>query len=164
MDLLEPIEQIISIHHVYLRRVLPEILREAGKAHHSLQNAHSQKLFEGVALLHEELHKHMLKEEVILFPAILEVERAAEGGTKLDLTRYDIQNPLEQMECEHQAAEQCLADIDAAGEKIEWKKKFPLLYKMIYELKADLSAHVQLEEKTLFTQAREIYFQVMKRQ
>ncbi len=159
MSLLEPIEQIISRHHAYLRRVLPKILQEVIKINVCLASPESNDLLKNLRILSEELHKHMLKEEVLLFPAILEVERAALSGAQLDLTRHDIQNALEQMKFEHDATEKFLAEIHRVGEKLNWKKDFSELYLSIGNLEADLFCHVKLEEENLFKAARKFYIQ-----
>ena len=163
MSLLEPIEQIILKHHGYLRRVLPEIMQKVIKINGCLGSPESKDLLKSLGLLNEELHKHLLKEEVLLFPAILEVERAAFSGAQLDLTRHDIQNPLEQMEFEHDVTEKFLAEIHGVGEKLNWKKDFSELYQSICNLETDLLCHIQLEEENLFKEARKFYIQAMSR-
>lgn len=162
MSLLEPIEQIIRTHHTYLRRILPEITDKIQGMKGLLESEAGLRLKESFEALSRELHKHMLKEEVMLFPSILEVERAALSGGQLDLSRYDIENPLEQMEYEHDVTETFLAEIHEEGEKLGWKKNFAELYQFVKELESDLLLHIELEEENLFKKARKLYIQAAK--
>ena len=157
MSLLEPIEQIIGTHHVNIRRILPEIYQEVQRSATALENDAGKRLWENFKLLNDELLKHMLKEEVLLFPSILEVERAVNTGTKLDLTRHNIQNPLEQMEYEHNITEKYLAEIHVAGETLNWQQNHKNLFQKVSELETDLLHHIELEEQKLFKEARRLY-------
>ena len=91
------------------------------------------------------------------------MERAALSGSQLDLTRHDIQNPLEQMEFEHDATKKFLVEIHGLGEKLNWKKDFSELYQAICSLETDLFCHVKLEEESLFSAARKFYIQAINR-
>ncbi len=164
MSLLEPIEQIIGTHHAYLRRVLPEILRKIQAAPEIPESEAGVRLRKNFDSLSEELHKHMLKEEVLLFPSLLEVERCVLEGAELDLKRHDIQNPLDQMEYEHSITENFLSEIHEAGAQLEWEKDFPEIFQRVKELEADLLSHIKLEEENLFAEARKLYVRVLARQ
>lgn len=163
MSLLEPIEQIIGTHHAYLRRELPVIFQAMQSVAEELRSEQGIRLRRSFDALNEELHKHMLKEEVLLFPSILEVERCALSGSALDPKRYNLQNPLVQMESEHQTTIGFLTEIKDAGAQLDWQKNFSEIFRLIRELEIDLLQHIKLEEESLFVNARNLYLSVLAR-
>lgn len=147
------IEYIINTHHVYVKRVLPEIsefatkiLKVHGPNHTDLFKVH--KLFH---MLKTELEQHLIKEEEILFPMIKE---------------YDAQTSKEQLEKIHEVMKETEDEHDTAGDVLKEIRKitdgykipedgcstYRVTYDKLQELEADLFQHIHLENNILFKQ------------
>ncbi len=133
-----------DIHHSYLRIALPQIaetltvvLRVHGREHMELYELYS--LF---GRLRAELEQHLLKEESLLFPALLGAE---EGGAPASVTALITK--------EHEEQDVLLRHMrlmtndyslppDAGG---SWHRA----YEMLMHLESDLKQHVRLENSIL---------------
>lgn len=132
-------------HHQYLRQVLPEVqellpavLKAHGRAH--------RELFQVAALfgaIRGDLEPHLLKEELLLFPAP-GLEDNGRGGLIGELTR------------EHQGVGSLLQRLrKAAGDYLppaDACRSYRHLYALLAEMEADLHQHIHLENNILFRQ------------
>lgn len=160
----ELIGHIVTKHHVYLNNELPVIEQRMAKvlakhgANHPDLLGRLADLFAG---LKAELEVHLRKEEMILFPAIEELEAAAEeGGRAMPVPFGTVKNPIRMMEHEH----------DAAGTALRTARElthgyvppedacptFRALYHEMEELERDLHTHIHLENNILFPRAGEL--------
>jgi len=157
------IEEIIQRHHAYLRRRLPELTRMLDRvsAAHGKRHPELHAIREVFASLRDELTTHMMKEERILFPAIVELERAqAEARRCAILGCGSMANPISVMESEHQSAGDALSllrrltnDYDVPHDACE---TYRALFIGLKELEVDLHLHIHKENNILFPKALEL--------
>jgi len=154
-------QHILSTHHEYLKLNLPALSNRLAK----VVSAHGArdpevlprmaKVFEG---LRAELELHLHKEEVILFPFIVQYGRAAARNLSVPAVPFgSIANPIAMMELEHEDAG------DALGELRKLTNNFKLppyacstvraLYEGLEALEKDLHIHIHLENNILFPRA-----------
>lgn len=147
------IDYIINTHHVFVKRVLPElselttkILRVHGPNHSDLFKVH--KLFHG---LKTELEQHLIKEEEILFPMIKEYEKKP---SKELLKR--ISTVMEETEDEHEMAGGVLKELRKITQEYNVPEDgcstYCKTFDKLQELEADLFQHIHLENNILFKQ------------
>lgn len=77
---------ILSTHHEYLRRELPALsarLARVVEAHGEKHRATLSPLKSAFSSLQEEISGHLRKEEMVLFPAIQELEAAGEALSEM---------------------------------------------------------------------------------
>ncbi len=154
------VEHIIGFHHRYVRRALPRIdsllgkvLTAHGQKHHEV--AQVQRHFHVVA---DEMVRHMLKEEQILFPHIIKLEEAANAKEKIAPSMFGtVRNPIRMMRAEHdttlaemKAIRKVSKDFDAPKEGCN---SFRALYQAVEEFERDLQQHIHLENDILFPRA-----------
>lgn len=158
MSIQEWIEQIIGVHHAYLRRELPSL----SILFRSLEGKSNdregwEELYHLFMELRFELERHILKEEGMLFPSILHIEKSVKEGTSPDLSRYDLREPMDQAEYEHGTTEDYLSRMTQLMERLSLKRDFPELFRRLEELKKDLEEHIRKEEEGLFPEAKFLY-------
>lgn len=153
VDLANHIEQ---THHAYLKSELPRLTQLITK----VVNAHGQshpELFEvqqAFAHLRAELEPHMLKEEMVLFPAIRTLER----GTERPMFPFGtVANPIRMMEHEHDNAGDALAQIRALTRDYLVPENACNTYRAMLDglesLEKDMHQHVHKENNILFPKA-----------
>jgi len=109
--------------------------------------------------LRRELLEHMAKEDAVLFPSVLALEaHAAAKGTSTEW-RW-IEQPIEVMEAEHEAAGAALARMraltDGYAPPEDACPTFRGLYYGLSELERDMHLHVHLENQILFPRAAQL--------
>lgn len=157
-DLIDHIE---SRHHTYMKRELPRVehlIHDVMRAHGAQHGAMLTELNQVFTGLRHEIEMHLAKEEQILFPYVREIESYHERGEAMPPMHCGtVQNPIRQMEHEHDNAGDALARMreltngyqcppDACG-------KFQELYAALQEMEADLHEHIHLENNILFPKA-----------
>lgn len=159
-SLKELIDHILTKHHVYVRQELPRIQQLLAKvvAVHGPNHpelAVTQQLFAQVSA---ELSSHMMKEEMVLFPYIAELESATNSGRRAPQPAFGtIKNPVRMMEMEHEEAGNALQQI--ASETSQYTPpedacfSYKTLYSALKEFEADLHQHIHLENNILFPRA-----------
>ncbi len=147
----ELIDYIVETHHVYLKRVLPElgeltttIMRVHGLNHKVLFKVH--KLF---SALKAELEEHLMKEEEILFPMIRDRVNNAKARELDELTQL-----VSETEHEHEAAGDILKELRRITEDYKVPADgcgtYEKTYRTLEELESDLFQHIHLENNILF--------------
>jgi regulator of cell morphogenesis and NO signaling len=116
-----------------------------------------QETFEG---LHRELIHHMLKEDAVLFPAIVDAEHAVTAG-RGDAAEFAwIDQPIDVMEAEHESAGAALAAMREITRGYtppdDACPTFRGLYFGFAELERDMHVHVHLENNILFPRAMQL--------
>jgi regulator of cell morphogenesis and NO signaling len=144
-------------HHRYVRDAIQRVQPLAAKvkakhgAHHP-ELSEIERLF--LQLAHE-MTMHMQKEEMILFPYIGALERAANGDEAVERPFFDtVGNPIQAMMKEHD----CAGDLAKQIRKItsgyatpsDSCASFTSLYDQLREFEADLHQHIHLENDILF--------------
>jgi len=161
LSLSELIDYIVSTHHAFTKRELPQTFAYLQKvsSKHGERNPELYLIFETFSELKEEMELHMKKEELILFPKIKELER----GVKQSLPNMNIQAPIAVMEDEHDHAGRCLEQIRQLSNNYtppaDGCTTYRLSYAALQGLERDLHQHVHLENNILFPKAIEIYYQ-----
>ena len=154
------IDHILGKHHVYVRQELPRIQQLLTKvmARHGANHpelAITQRLFVQVS---EELMSHMMKEEMILFPYITELEAAMNLGRPAPQPAFgSVKNPVRMMEMEHEEAGNAFRQMAAASNHYTPPEdacdSYKALYAALKEFEADLHQHIHLENNILFPRA-----------
>ena len=157
------IAHIQSAHHQYTRAALArlealfdKVCRVHGTNHPEL--ARMQATFGGLA---QELTTHMMKEEMVLFPYIVRMERAVqEKSTVLPAPFGSVRNPVAMMLHEHDDAGQALREMRAASNGYAAPSdacaSYRSLYQALGEFETDLHQHIHLENNILFPRAIEM--------
>jgi regulator of cell morphogenesis and NO signaling len=156
---------IVTRYHDRLREELPRLEAMAAKVNH----VHGEKVPDVFpklnAVLNElsqDLVAHMTKEEMILFPAIKELDEA-EAESRAPLPRFPLgalRMPMSVMEQEHDRAGELLAtlrELTSGYQPPEWAcNTYRGLYAGLEELEADMHVHVHLENNVLFPRSAEL--------
>jgi len=163
-SLAELIGHIVSKHHAYLNNELPVIEQRMAKVlgkHGANHSDFLPQLAELFAALKAELEIHLRKEELILFPAIEELEAAAEEGRRaMPVPFGTVKNPIRMMEHEHDGAGAALRSARELTRGYAPPEDacptFRALYHEMEALERDLHAHIHLENNILFPRASEL--------
>lgn len=153
------IDHILSTHHAYLKTELPRLsgLAEKVESRHAGKEPRLTELSGVYAALRAELEMHMMKEEHILFPAIIQME---ETNAKPSLGCGFLGGPVSVMEAEHASAGKALESIRALTDEFtppEWAcNTFRALVDALQTLEADLHEHIHKENNILFPRALEM--------
>ena len=157
------IEHIVGKHHAFTVRELVRLEGLLGKVRGKHESAHPELADVGYAfaLLFVDLMPHMQKEERILFPYIVAMERAAAAGAPAPPAPFGtVRNPITAMMAEHDTAGDLLAEIRAATANFELPEgacaSFHALYEGLKDLERDLHEHIHLENTVLFPRAAEL--------
>ena len=155
-------------HHSYVREAIPalseyttKIARVHGERHPELLEI--ARHFAAVA---SELNAHMPKEERILFPYIRQLSQAAKTGSLLPRPAFgSIQNPINMMEMEHEAAGSSMEAIRQLSHQYTLPADACTTYRLAFakpqEFEADLFQHIHLENNLLFPKAVKLEEQVL---
>lgn len=154
------IEYILSEHHDYIREISPVMMahmRKIASVHGDRHPELHTLSYLGLELLIE-LNDHMLKEEKILFPFILEQAQAkVSNGPKPESPFGSVANPIAMMEHEHTYAGQLLEQIFKITDGYTPPRDACTTYKVTFsELKTfeeKLHEHIHLENYLLFPMA-----------
>jgi len=153
---------ILETHHVYVKESLPiisEFANKVAKVHgdHNPENIEIAKLFHEVSM---ELQQHLMKEEGILFPHIINLAIANRNGEKIQVPFGSVQNPIKMMEHEHDIAGDVFKKIEKLSNNFTPPEHACNTYKALYhhlkEFQDDLHIHIHLENNILFPKAIEM--------
>jgi regulator of cell morphogenesis and NO signaling len=151
---------IVSQHHEYVKRELPRLYTLAKKvvAAHGSHHAELPDIQSALQSLDQELTRHLMKEEQILFPYIAQMERAlATGSAKPNNCFGTVANPIAMMMQEHDGAGELLAEIRQLSSNFTVPEDACPTYHAFYaglkEFEQDLHQHIHLENNILFPRA-----------
>jgi regulator of cell morphogenesis and NO signaling len=151
---------IVATHHAYVKKELPRLAELAVKvvSRHGATKAELPVIQTTLAKLDEELSQHLAKEEAILFPYIVELERAHAAGTARPHGCFGtIANPIAMMTQEHDAAGTLLAEIRLLSHNFvtpaDACPTYHAFYDGLKEFEQDLHQHIHLENNILFPRA-----------
>ena len=146
-------DYIFQKHHQFLWNELPRLHAMAQRVAH-VHGGHTPslvELFEVFCHLEEELTTHLMKEEQILFPAIVDMVEDPAKSISLD-------GPIACMLHEHSEAGDALAKLRELTNGFQPPPEACNTYRALFaglrDLEDDLHRHIHLENSVLFPQAR----------
>ena len=161
--LAELIGHIVTKHHGFVRSECPrlaaliaKVVGVHGKNHPEL--ARVQQVF---AQVEQELTMHMMKEEQILFPAVIQMEQARQAGRPVLPPMFGtVRNPIRVMIMEHDSAGEAFSTMRETTQNFTAPEDACISYRTLYnallEFEADLHQHIHLENNILFPRAIEL--------
>ncbi len=156
-------EHIVAKHHAYVRQELPRLTALIAKVNgvHGKNHPELAQIGRVWAELDQEMTMHMMKEESILFPYIVELERAAQGRGPQPVCMFGtVQNPVRMMMMEHDSAGASLRAMRELSNGYTLPPEACTSYRVLYEalaaFEADLHQHIHLENNILFPRAVEM--------
>jgi|SRR5271166_3726531 len=157
---------IVVRHHAYVKRELPRLAALAQKVvdRHGAKRAELPAIQTALATLNEELTLHLAKEETILFPYIVKLERAGTSGVPMPSCCFDtVAKPIQMMTQEHDAAGALVAEMRRLSQNFTTPEDACPTYHAFYdglkEFEQDLHQHIHLENNILFPRAIEAELQ-----
>ena len=154
---------IIDTHHAYVKRELPRLALLAQKVvhRHGASRAELPIIQSTLAELDSELTQHLAKEESILFPYLVLLERSsADGSSKPQGCFNSVAGPIAMMTQEHDAAGTLLASIRRLSNGFTTPSDacptYHAFYNGLEEFEKDLHQHIHLENNILFPRAIEL--------
>ncbi|HLA12079.1 MAG TPA: iron-sulfur cluster repair di-iron protein [Pyrinomonadaceae bacterium] len=162
-SMIELMMYILDKHHVYtksemvrLESLLEKVLAAHAENHPEL--ARVRQLFQALC---DDLKPHMFKEEQILFPYIVELERSKlRKGPRPFAPFGTVNNPIRMMLVEHDNAGELLRELRRATSDYSVPADGCLSFKTLYEafeaFERDLHQHIHLENNILFPRAVEL--------
>ncbi|MGH7143895.1 MAG: iron-sulfur cluster repair di-iron protein [Planctomycetota bacterium] len=157
------ISDILATHHDYLRTALPRLSGMLAKVQRVHGAAHPEltEVARVFGQLDAELTTHMMKEERVLFPAIVQLERHGQTHPR----GAWLIHPIGMMEHEHAAVGEMLAALKrTTGGYIPPPgacNTFRALYDGLAQLEADLHLHIHKENNILFPRAAALELEVL---
>lgn len=161
--LCELVTYILDKHHVYTKNEMARLEPLAEK----VLTAHGENHFELHAIrdllreLFTDLRQHMFKEEQILFPFVLELERARMQNHPAPFAPFGtVNNPISMMMTEHDTAGDILRELRKLSADYKVPSDACISYKTLYEaveaFEQDLHQHIHLENNLLFPKVIEL--------
>lgn len=159
----ELVDHIVDTHHLFttreIQRLVPlaeKVAMRHGENHPELVEIRD--LFIGLA---EEMIVHMRKEEMHLFPYIVQLDRAIKAGRMAPMPPFGtVNNPVRMMMFEHDNAGEVLRKLrELSGDYTAPPDSCPSykgLYAGLQDFERDMHRHVHLENNVLFPQAIEM--------
>ncbi len=150
-------------HHAYARREIPRLLELAanvltrhGAAHPELAALHAT-----LSQLEIDLNEHFAKEESVLFPYIVSLERSLTQPDLDPVSCYGfLPDPVAVLSHDHEEAGALLAQIRQLSHTFTAPLGVCLSYRIFYtglqELEHDLRQHMHLENNILFPRAMKL--------
>ena len=159
----ELITHIVDKHHAFTREELVRLEALLAKVSgvHGQNHPELFQLQDQFGKLRAELEPHMLKEESVLFPYIVQLEVAALANQTIPPPPFrTVQNPVRVMMAEHDAAGYILGRMREASSDYAVPPDGCISYKTLYSaltaLEVDLHQHIHLENNILFPRAVEL--------
>jgi regulator of cell morphogenesis and NO signaling len=156
-------EHIVARHHNYVRQESPrlEMLLEKVVSKHGAAHPELASIRELFSALSQELFAHMMKEERVLFPFLLEMESAVRTGAAPPCSCFgSVGAPIARMLADHDDAGALTASMRSLSGNYEAPDgacpSYRGLYHGLQEFERDLHRHVHLENNILFPRALEL--------
>jgi regulator of cell morphogenesis and NO signaling len=159
----ELIGHILDKHHVYTKSEMARLdpLIDKVIAAHGENHSELRVIGEVFQRLCADLKPHMFKEEQILFPYILEMERASQQNRPAPLAPFGtVNNPVRMMMMEHETVGEILRELRALSSDYTVPTDGCISYQTLYQaleaFEGDLHQHIHLENNILFPRAIEL--------
>ncbi len=154
------VEHIISTHHVFTRYELARLARLIEKvvSVHGMRHPELFQVQEIFLRLYDDLAPHLVKEENVLFPYIIEMAKALRSGSHWESPCFDtVQNPARMMSVEHETAGELLSLLRKVTSNYTVPAdaciSYQTLYRALADFESDLHQHIHLENNILFPRA-----------
>ena len=154
---------IVDKHHTFTRDEMIRLEALSRKVLAAHSENHPELIHVNGALdqLLADLGPHMFKEEQILFPYIIDMEKAVTAGRKTEAPPFgSIDNPIQMMRMEHEDAGEFLRSLREASLNYVTPADGGISYQMFYRgleaFERDLHQHIHLENNILFPRAIEL--------
>ena len=154
------VDHIISTHHVFTRYELARLARLIEKvvSVHGVRHRELFKVQEIFLRLYDDLTPHLLKEENVLFPYIIEMAKAVQRGSRCESPCFGtVQNPVRMMSVEHETAGELLSQLRKLTSNYTVPAdgciSYQTLYRALADFETDLHEHIHLENNILFPRA-----------
>jgi len=151
---------IVSRHHGYVKQEIPRLQKLLAK----VVSVHGRNHTELIAIqkvftaLGAELTSHMMKEEMVLFPYIAQMEKAHESGEVPPRAPFGtVGNPVHMMELEHESSGNALKELCSLTSNYTPPQdacfSYNTLFAALKDFETDLHQHIHLENNILFPRA-----------
>jgi regulator of cell morphogenesis and NO signaling len=157
------VDHVVRTHHAFTLRELARLEQLLAKVRAKHELAHPELADVGYAFnrLLLDLLPHMQKEERVLFPYVVEMERARRENRPVARPPFlTVRNPIRMMMLEHDTAGDFLREIRAATGNFEMPEGACMSFRTLYEglegFERDLHQHIHLENNILFPRAAEL--------
>jgi regulator of cell morphogenesis and NO signaling len=154
------VSHIVNKHHAFVNQEIPRLTQLAARvvARHGDTMPELPIIQAKVADLVEELSSHLGKEEMILFPHIVKLERAMVEGQPAPRGCFGtVSNPIAMMTSEHDSAGALIAELRRLSNDytppVGACPTFMNFYNSLREFEQDLHQHIHLENNILFPKA-----------
>jgi len=154
---------IVAAHHEYVRRETPRLWQLAQKvvSRHGDTRPELPRIQRLVKNLGEDLAAHLGREESVLFPYVINLERNLANCGPRSLGCFGtVKNPIHVMMAEHDAAGAVLAEIRQLSQDYTPPEgacpSYRGFYQALSEFESDLHQHIHLENNVLFPRAIEM--------
>jgi regulator of cell morphogenesis and NO signaling len=168
--LAELIDYIENSHRTLANKQLPQLQQLLEKTLNIHDEQHCpmlRSLQETFMTFKTEIEKHFAREEKMLIPYIRQMDDfKRNAGAKPKIPLSNIQNPISQIEYEHDHTESALLDEirDITSDFLlpkDASDSFKVLYDGLKELRADVYEHIHLENDILFPKSIELELSIM---
>lgn len=163
LSLTELITHILDTHHIFTRSEMARIEALSAKVLGAHSANHPELLTVGNLFqrLCADLKPHMFKEEQVLFPYIVALERAQTQHQPAPFARFGtVKNPIRMMMMEHDTAGDILRELRAVTSDYRVPPDGCISYQTLYQalegFEKDLHQHIHLENNVLFPKAVEL--------
>jgi regulator of cell morphogenesis and NO signaling len=157
------VDHILDTHHVYTKAEMGHLTPLMAKvaSRHGEHNAYLYELKDLFQELCDDLGPHMMKEEMVLFPYIKDLEHSFSNHLSAAFPPFvTVQHPVQMMSVEHEEVGELLSKMRAATNDYalppEACPSFTALYHRLNEFERDLHQHIHLENNLLFPRAIEM--------
>lgn len=162
-SLTELIMYILDNHHVYTKAELARLepLTEKVIAKHGDNHPELRRIGRLFQQLSQDLKPHMFKEEQILFPYVVQLEKAVLHNGPAPFAPFGtVDNPVRMMMTEHETVGELLRELRGASANYTVPPAGCLSYHSLYQgleaFENDLHQHIHLENNLLFRRAAEM--------
>lgn len=163
IGLAELCDYIEKKHHVFTRNEVERLTALLDKVCGAHGERHTEllRVREHFRALAAELAPHMMKEEMILFPYVAQLEAALREGRPAPRAPFGtVRNPIRMMAFEHDNAGELLRSIRRESGDFNVPADGCVSYRTLYaalaEFERDLHQHIHLENNVLFPRAVEL--------
>ncbi|HKT52222.1 MAG TPA: iron-sulfur cluster repair di-iron protein [Candidatus Angelobacter sp.] len=160
VSLRELVSYIVSRHHGYVKQEIPRLHKLLSKvvSVHGRNHAELIAIQKVFSALGAELISHMMKEEMVLFPYIAQMELALESGKQAPRAAFGtVGNPVHMMELEHEDSGNALKKLRSFTSNYTPPQdacfSYNTLFAALKEFEMDLHQHIHLENNILFPRA-----------
>jgi regulator of cell morphogenesis and NO signaling len=159
----ELIMHILNKHHVFTKDEMARLEPLADKVvgAHGANHSELLALRDLMRQLFEDLRPHMFKEEQILFPFIIVLDKARQENRRAPFAPFgSVNNPIRMMLMEHETAGELLREMRRLSSDYVVPPDACISFRTFYEaleaFEQDLHQHIHLENNLLFPRAIEL--------